>query len=184
MHTDSENVQQHEPYVRALTKYERVVRAYIRNSGVSCPNDVDEIMQEVSLVAWKKLDQLRDIEEFPRWICVIAKFEILRFRRARARDRLVLNEDVLVKLAEESLEELSLSEMRLDQLQTCLDKLPEVRRRLVTLAYSTGAPFESLARSVGKKTNALYQELWRVRRGLRLCVEHGLKDETTSREYP
>ena len=174
----------HEPFVRALTKYERIVRAYIRNSGVSCSKDVDEIMQEVSLVAWKKFDQLRDIDEFPRWVCVIARYEILRFRRHHARDRLLLNENVLDLLQDESLEELSLSEMRLNQLQHCLEKLPSASRSLIMAAYSTGSPFDALAQNIGKTTNALYQDLWRLRRDLRICVENALRNETTGAGLP
>ena len=57
----------HESFVRALTRHERVIRAYIRGTGITRPEDVDEIMQEVSLAAWKKFDQLDDVEEFPVW---------------------------------------------------------------------------------------------------------------------
>ena len=64
----------HEPFVLALTRHERVIRAYVRGAGISRPADVDEIIQEVSLIAWQKFEQLEDIEEFPRWACVIARY--------------------------------------------------------------------------------------------------------------
>ena len=90
----------HEAFVLALSRYERVIRAYIRGSGISRPEDVDEIVQEVSLIAWQKFEQLNDVEEFPRWACVIARYRILEFRRNRFRDRLVLNEKVFDLLLE------------------------------------------------------------------------------------
>ena len=62
-------------------------------------------MQEVSLAAWKKFDQLDDVEEFPVWACVIARYEILMFRRRHARDRLVFSERVYELLADQSLEQ-------------------------------------------------------------------------------
>ena len=77
----------HESFVRALTRYERVIRAYIRGAGISRPEDVDEITQEVSLIAWQKFDQLENVDEFPRWACVIARYRVLEFRRKRFRDR-------------------------------------------------------------------------------------------------
>ena len=43
-------------------------------------------MQEVSLVAWRKFPTLTDPAQFPRWGCVIARYEILKFRRTHARD--------------------------------------------------------------------------------------------------
>tara|TARA_R110002096_G_scaffold203718_1_gene389017 strand:+ start:1998 stop:2555 length:558 start_codon:yes stop_codon:yes gene_type:complete len=171
----------HEPFVRALTKYERIVRAYIRGSGISRPQDVDEIMQEVSLVAWEKFDQLRNIEEFPKWACVIARYQILNFRRRHSRDRLVLNENVFELLLEESLEESSLNEKRLNHLQQCLAKLPEKSRQLVLTAYQPDSTIETLASTMGRKANALYQQLWRLRRTLELCVEEALNNES---EFP
>lgn len=169
----------HEPFVRALTKYERIVRAYIRGSGISRPEDVDEIMQEVSLVAWEKFEQLRNIDEFPKWACVIARYQILLFRRKHSRDRLVLNENVFDLLLEESLEESSLNEARLNTLQQCLNKLPDASRRLVLMAYESGSTIDSLASRTGKKANALYQQLWRLRRALEQCVEETLKTGET-----
>ncbi len=167
----------HEPFVRALTKYERIVRAYIRGSGLSRPEDVDEIMQEVSLIAWEKFDQLRDVDEFPRWACVIARYQILNFRRRHARDRLVLNEKVFDLLLEESLEETSTHEKRLNLLQHCLNKLPAASRQLVLTAYQPGSTIDSLAAGTGKKANTLYQQLWRLRRTLEQCVEESLSND-------
>ena len=169
----------HEPFVRALTKYERIVRAYIRGSGISRPEDVDEIMQEVSLVAWEKFDQLRNVDEFPKWACVIARYQVLIFRRKHSRDRLLLNQNVFDLLLEESLEETAVNEKRLNILQQCLNKLPEASRQLVLMAYDSGSTIDSLARRTGKKANTLYQQLWRLRRALERCVEQTLQTGET-----
>ncbi|MDF1813096.1 MAG: sigma-70 family RNA polymerase sigma factor [Verrucomicrobiales bacterium] len=169
----------HEPFVRALTRHERVIRAYIRGAGITRPEDVDEIMQEVSLVAWRKFDQLDNADEFPVWACVIARYEILMFRRRHARDRLVFSEKVYELLAEQSLEEVSSSmkEKRLNQLQQCVENLPPASRELVTAAYQPGSTIDKLASQLGKKTNTVYQQLWRIRRALEQCVEERLEAE-------
>lgn len=168
----------HEAFVRALSRYERVVRAYIRGAGISRPEDVDEIVQEVSLIAWRKFDQLNDVDEFPRWACVIARHRVLEFRRSRFRDRLVLNEKVFDLLLEEALDESDRHEARLRQLERCLDELPPASRKLVNAAYEPGASIDELARSAGKRANALYQQLWRLRQILRKCVEDAMHDDT------
>ena len=49
-----------------------------------------------------KFSQLENVEEFPRWACVIARYRVLEFRRNRFRDRLVLNEKVFDLLLEEA----------------------------------------------------------------------------------
>jgi RNA polymerase sigma-70 factor (ECF subfamily) len=167
----------HEAFVRALTKHERVVRAYIRGAGIARPEDVDEIMQEVSLIAWEKFDQLKDVAEFPKWACVIARYRVLEFRRQKYRDRLVLSDKVFDLLMEEALEESGQREGRLRQLERCLESLPVAGRKLVMAAYQSGTSIDDLARSQGKKANALYQQLWRLRKILAKCVDDGWRNE-------
>jgi RNA polymerase sigma-70 factor (ECF subfamily) len=164
----------HESFVRALARYERVIRAYIRGAGISRPEDVDEIIQEVSLIAWQKFDQLQNVDEFPQWACVIARYRVLEFRRNRFRDRLVLNEKVFDLLLEEALNETEIQDVRLRQLERCLDELPPASQQLVKAAYEPGASIDELARSAGKKANALYQQLWRLRQLLRKCVDDAM----------
>jgi len=163
-----------EAFVRALTKNERVIRAYARAGGISRPEDVDEIVQEVSIIAWRKFDQLDNVEEFARWACVIARYRILEFRRQRFRDRLTLDENVLELLLDEALEESELQTTRLRHLEICVDKLPEAVRKLVRAAYQPGASIDQIAKSTGKKANSLYQQLWRIRQTLKACVQSAI----------
>lgn len=176
----SENNEAGESFVRLLLKNERIVRAYIRGSGISSSRDVDEIMQEVSIVAWRKFDSLKEPEMFANWACVIARYEILTWRRKYARDRLVLCEEVCDFLAEESVEEISNHERRLNYLEKCVQRLPRKSRDLILSSYSKEATIDQVAKANGKKANALYQQLWRIRRILENCVEGSMQTETDS----
>jgi RNA polymerase sigma-70 factor (ECF subfamily) len=167
----------HESFVRALTQHERVIRAYIRGAGISRPEDVDEITQEVSLIAWQKFDQLENVDGFSRWACVIARYRVLEFRRKRFRDRLVLNDKVFELLVDEALEETDRNEAILRHLERCLDELPQESRELVKAAYEPGTSIDELALSAGRKSNALYQQLWRLRQLLRKCVENAIQNK-------
>jgi RNA polymerase sigma-70 factor (ECF subfamily) len=93
-----------------------------------------------------------------------------------------LNEKVFDLLLEESLEETSIQEKRLNLLQRCLEKLPDASRRLVLAAYQPGSTIDSLATETGKKANALYQQLWRLRQTLEQCVEDALRNESEAPE--
>ncbi len=166
--TDSSS---YEHFVRLLTRHERAIRAYIR-AGLSSPHDVAEVMQEVSLIAWRKFSDLGDPEtDFARWTTVIARYEILKFHRTRARDRLVLAENVVDLINEEGLGEFRGRETQLAALEVCLKKLPEARREMVLDAHVSGASITEMADRIGKKPNALYQLLWRIRQELADCVE-------------
>lgn len=161
----------YEHFVRLLTRHERAIRAYIR-AGLPSPHDVAEVMQEVSLIAWRKFSDLRDPEnDFARWATVIARYEILKFHRTRARDRLVLAENVVDLINEEGLGEFRGREKQLAALEVCLEKLPESRREMVLDAHVSGSSITEMANRVGKKPNALYQLLWRIRQELAECVE-------------
>lgn len=161
-------------FVQLLAKHEPEIRAFIRASLPSS-YDVAEVMQNVSLIAWKKFHELRQVEtDFARWVCVIARFEIMKFRRGLARDRFVLDEEVIEQLCQEGEEELSLRSQQIAQLEVCLNKLPRERREFVIEAYTPGASINALARQRGKNPDAMYQLLRRIRRELEACIERQL----------
>ncbi len=168
-------------FIQLLARHEPEIRAFIRAS-IPSPLDVSEIMQNVSLVAWKKFSDLDNPEtDFARWTCVIARYEILKFRRARARDRFVLDEDIIEKLCEEGEEELSLRGAQIEQLELCLSQLPAGRRELVMRAYSPGSSIKDIAAERGMKPNALYQLLRRIRVELEKCIlTHAPDPEATA----
>lgn len=170
----------HETFLKLLLRHEPGIRAFIR-AVVQRADDVDEIMQEVSVVAWRKFDSLTAQEGFGRWACAIARYEVLKFQRARARDRFVLDDALMERILEESVEE-SVEEsrdrdLRLPMLERCLEKMPQSRRDLLLQAYSPGCTLRALAERLSKSEDALYQLLRRLRLELKLCVEVGLAEE-------
>jgi RNA polymerase sigma-70 factor (ECF subfamily) len=166
----------HEAFITLLLRHEPMVRAAIR-AVVLRAEDVDEVMQAVSLVAWRKFDSLTDREGFGRWACVIARHEVLKFKRSRARDRFVLNESLVERIMEEGASECELRDARLSLLERCLNKLPAARRQLLLQAYSPGCTTRAMAELLGRSEDSLYQMLRRLRLELKRCVELGLAAE-------
>jgi RNA polymerase sigma-70 factor (ECF subfamily) len=166
----------HEAFIVLLLRHEPMVRAAIR-AVVHRAEDVDEIMQAVSLVAWRKFDTLADRDAFGRWACVIARYEVLKFLRGRARDRFVLDEGLVERILAEGEEEIGARRRRMTLLERCLEKLPEPRRELLLQAYTPGCTTRAMARRLGRSEDALYQLLRRLRLELKQCVEQALADE-------
>lgn len=168
----------YERFVRLFTLHEAAVRAFVR-SLMPHSDHSDEIMQEVSVVAWRKFERSLDDhdEEFVRWLCTIARFEVLRYRRKLARDRLVLDEDVLSLLADEGLEEVSLRAKQRLALDGCLRKLNHGHRELVLRAYAADQSIRELAAEIGKSPDAVYQLLRRIRVKLLDCIERAVRLE-------
>lgn len=158
-------------FLRHLTRHDPEIRAFIRAS-IPDASDVAEIMQNVSVIAWEKFGTLENPDTgFGKWICVIAKYEILKFRRGKARDRLILDSDIIEKMIDEGVEETSNREKWIEALELCLEKLPRQRRELLLRAYHPEVSMKHLAAEVNKKPNALYQSLSRLRLSLVDCIE-------------
>ena len=166
-----------ELFVQLLTKYDPELRAFIRGSLPS-PHDTAEVMQNVSLIAWKKFGELENPEtDFAKWACVIARYEILKFRRSLARDRIQLADDIIERLCAEGAEEVSLRVHQREHLEHCLGKLPTDRRALVMQCYSPGASIKSIAERRNRSPNALYLLLRRIRQELEACIERRMKQQ-------
>lgn len=166
----------HEDFLLLFTRHEPELRAFVR-ACVPTRDDVDEVMQGVSLVAWRKFSLLREPEQFASWACLIARYEILKYRRSKARDRLVLDEDIVERLGEEGIPEIPLRHRQLAALDGCVAKLPAKRRDLVIAAYAPQASMRRLAGEMGRTEGSIYQLLARIRQELLQCVEHALARE-------
>jgi RNA polymerase sigma-70 factor (ECF subfamily) len=163
----------HEAFLRLWMQHEPELRAFVRSC---CPNaqEVDDVMQEVSVAALRKFSTLDDHSAFGPWACLIARYELLAARRRFARDRLVLAEDVLELLAEEGAEELPLRQRQLRALDQCIEKLPHQRRELALAAYAKDTTIRELAAQLKRTEGSLYQLLARIRKELHRCMERAL----------
>ncbi len=165
--------QQYESFVRLFTQHETATRAYIRNA-VRSWDDVDDVMQEISIAAWRKFHTLDDYSRFGQWLTLIARYEILTFRRKRARDRHILSEEVISLLLDE--DEIAREAVREKHrlLEECLGKLPARRRELLEELYASGQTVCEFAQRTGQTKTSLYQLVSRMRRSLSDCVHSRL----------
>jgi RNA polymerase sigma-70 factor (ECF subfamily) len=161
--------ERHEAFLRLFTAADVALRAYVRTL-VPTRDDAAEIMQEISLVLWRKFDEYQGHEDFRRWAFGVARFEVLAWRRDRARDRLVLSDGAVELLAAQFSEDVSRLESQRSALETCIAKLDEDHRSLLRAAYVPGAKLERLAKESGRTVQALYKSLQRIRARLSDCV--------------
>lgn len=163
----------HEQFLMQYSAHEPAIRAFVRRL-VPSRNDVPDVMQEVALVLWKKFETLPEIEEFRRWAFGVAKYETLAWLRDRARDRLVLAEDVLEQLARDATALEPVLNSHRAELEACLDKLPADQRALLLAAYEPGARVQDIAERSRRTVGGFYQWLHRVRLQLLDCVRRGM----------
>ncbi len=172
----------YEAFVELFTRHEADLRAFTRSLLPSW-DDVDEVMQRTALALWRKFAQFDHDTVFMKWACVVARFEVLAYRRKMARDRLVFSESIMELLANEAQSEAeerqasALGGREQRALDTCLGKLPEAKRELVILAYTPGIQIVDIAEKQGRRPNTLYMMLNRIRQDLMRCIDASLEQE-------
>jgi RNA polymerase sigma-70 factor (ECF subfamily) len=169
-----------EEFVALTVRYERRVRLFIATQHPE-RSDVDEIVQDAWLVAWKKLNTFRYSgeqadEEFVRWLCTIARYEVLKYRR-KCPPRLVLDEQVIDKLAALQFDEADYFEARHGALSVCIENLRPRDKELIRRRYEENVSVHDLANYIGRSADAVYKSLNRIRTSLLACIERTLKRE-------
>lgn len=146
------------------------IRAFLRKLLPSWA-DVDEVLQETTVVLWKKYDSYEAGTNFTVWACVIARYEVLTYKRKKARDKHVFSEELLELIADESLEQEERLSGEREALKVCMTKLKDQQRKILTFVYHSDKSIKEAAESLGKTATALYKILRRLRELLLNCIE-------------
>ena len=173
---DPDKPQIHEEFLTLFTANEPAIRAYVRRL-VPTRHDAADVMQGVSLVLWKKFRELDQTDDFRKWSFGVARYETLAWLRDKARDRLVLAEDVLNTVAHESSRDEERLSAQREALEGCLEKMPEEQRTVILAAYAPDVGIQDVAKQSGRTVAAFYQWLHRMRLRLLECTRRTLQTE-------
>ena len=166
MHLD----ENYSSFMKLYTACVPQLRAYLRQLLPGW-EDVDEVLQETSLVLWKKYENYEQGTNFAAWACVIAKLEVLRYKRKKARDRHVFSEKLINILAEEADSKSEKLQKEREALKKCLTKLDDKQRSITLSAYAGDRSIKEVAESFGRTATALYKALNRIRTNLLRCIK-------------
>lgn len=168
----------HEAFVRLLMEHEGRVRGFLRGLLPSW-NDVDEVIQQASIVAWRKFPEFDRQTNFGGWLLVIARYEALKHRRRLARSPLVFSEEVWELLANEAepAHAAEAIDRRRTALEHCLEKLGAEQRRLLLESHTPGVRLNEIARRAGRSEQAFYKVVQRLRAAVLDCMRGQLVPE-------
>lgn len=163
-------------FVQLFTRHQRRLYLFIL-AQVPNPAEAEEILQETNVVIWRKFPEFEPGSSFFAWACQIARFEVLKYRERRHKDRLYFSNDFVECVAAEAIEHADELERRRNALIECLGRLREQDRLLIQSRYAPGESGKGLARLLGRPSNSVYQSLGRVRRTLLECINRRLASE-------
>lgn len=162
-----------EEFVQLFSRNQRRLFLHIL-ALVGNPDDAEEILQETNVVIWSKYSQFKLGTNFVAWAFTIAKFEVLVFRDKRRTSKLRFSDDLINVIADESEQTQDDLDMRRTALQECLKKLRPQDRELIELRYEPGNRGNTVADTIGRPTNSVYQSFSRIRKTLFECVTRRL----------
>ena len=171
--------ERHDRFLRSFTAGELAIRAYVRRL-VPTRSDADDVMQEVSVALWKKFGEFREDGDFRAWAFGVARYAALAWRRDKARDRLVLDENVVAKLADETARDEPRLQSQREALEICMQKLKPGQRELLMQAYQHDTRIQDIATHSARTVPGFYQWLHRVRRMLLDCIRRSASQQTAS----
>ena len=167
---------EYEEFVTLLTRHQRQIWTFL-NALLPAASDADDVMQETSLVLWRKWQEFEKGSDFPRWARSVARLEALRFARQGRSKSVQLSESVLETVAdavEEIQDELSHADDRRAALLSCIDKLAPTERQAIEARYLQGRPTREIAEASGRPLQTVYSLLARARAQLIRCVQRSM----------
>ncbi len=150
---------------------------YFLMALLSNQSDASDVLQETSLVLWKKFDEFEVGTNFYAWACKIARIQTLKFREKKSRNQMMVGENAFEIIAKQAAGEDRSYELPIDALEECLEKLNETDRKLVRNRYEPNATVTQIANELGTTANKVSKSLYRIRRALLICIERKLSIE-------
>jgi RNA polymerase sigma-70 factor (ECF subfamily) len=127
---------------------------------------------------WQKFDQYQSQGDFLSWACCISHYEVLMYRRGKARRHLVLSDDVYALLDQEMPAVMGDSDARSRALSLCVELLPSGDRQLIDARYRPGATTKTVSENMNRSVDAVYRALRRIHEALFNCIRRRMAEES------
>ncbi len=160
-------------FAQIIERYQRAVHA-VAYSGTRDRAQADDVTQDAFVIAWRRLDELRDGTRLAAWLCGIARNLARDTRRRHRREFLGETEEPVCARTPFH----AMSDAETEQIvAAALGNVPDVYREPLVLYYYEEQSIEDVARSLGISAATTNKRLSRGRRYLADCVatvEHRL----------
>ncbi len=150
------------------------LRGYVQ-SLVPRWSDAEDIVQRCSMILWKRFSQFEPGTNFFAWACQIVRFEVLKYRKASAREKMVFGDAFIDAVDRHTVRDRDDLQTRIKFLQECVGKLSADHRELLRLRYDEGRSVGSVAKTMDRPIDGVYKTLSRIRLALYSCVSRRIQ---------
>lgn len=162
-------------FIEALTRHQPALEAFC-HANVARREDAREVLQTTCVKLWQKAAEWNPDTNFLPWAFTVARFVALSHLRDKMRDRLVLDEDIVLAMADESEAAALTFDGRREALEHCLKRVKTDQRGLLHAHYLEGRSVREIAQSAGRGESAIKMTLLRLRQLLSQCIEQQLRN--------
>jgi RNA polymerase sigma-70 factor (ECF subfamily) len=164
-------------FVLQLVSHQFQLYSYIL-AAVPHSSDADDVMQETAIALWEMFDQYQPGTDFGAWARSVARYRVLKFRERKSRAPLLADEELLEKISLAAAVQDEQFEARRKALATCLRKLPNRDRELLSMTYDPRhRTLRQVAEALGRPANTVYKAVSRIHRVLSSCAQRTLRVE-------
>jgi RNA polymerase sigma-70 factor, ECF subfamily len=160
-------------FLQLFLKHQHDLRAFVA-SVVRDWHRSEDILQEVSLVLWRRFDEFDACRSFGGWARGIAGNMILKDLDRHRRGLPLLTPEAIQSVLTVSDQAQAEPTAEQDMLRRCLQRLSAHAKRLIALRYERSLPLDQLAAEVAASIAAVKKALSRIRAQLHRCMCNGL----------
>lgn len=171
--SESDSPQSAARFVRLYSIHQKRIYGYV-GTFFRDGADIDEVVQETSVVLWSKFSEFRPEGDFLRWALGVARLEVFRHIRTRVKAAVPFDDDLIELLSAEWYRRCDHWDRRHEALRVCLETLRSPDRSLIEDCYQPGGSIKEVAQRLSRPANAVYQSLSRIRRTLHECITRRL----------
>lgn len=162
-----------ESFGALVREHQAGLRAFVRMLGADAAS-VDDLAQEVFLVAWRRMADFDAGTDFGKWLRGIARHLLTNERRKEARRARLLPgavTDLLLEHADGGA--LAAFDLRrlVPLMEECVGQLPPRNRELLRRRYAGSENATELARELCMRADTMRQTLLRIRIVVKECIE-------------
>lgn len=145
---------------------------------VGNPQLAEDIIQDVTLAAIKKADQIRDEKHLDAWLRRAIRLRGLELRRNQLGKVRLLSPEVLdlLEQANDARQDTNESE-RMEALRHCAEQLTDRAKETLAMRYGEDIKPAEIAQRTGRPIKSVYQMITRAHTGLRKCIGARLRAE-------